>query len=78
MIILQETLKDLQDLFFNPSNSNQRVALENNVLRQRCQSILEDLFRSQDVTEATMQQIFQVSKKIYLVVLLQVTLILRF
>ena len=78
MIILQETLKDLQDLFFNPSNSNQRVALENNVLRQRCQSILEDLFRSQDVTEATMQQIFQVSKKIYLFVLLQVTLILRF
>ena len=69
---MQETLKDLQNFFFNPSNSNQRVALENNVLRQRCQSILEDLSRSQDVTEATMQQIFQVSKKIYLFVLLQV------
>ena len=58
---MQETLKDLQNSFFNPSNSYQRVALENNVLRQRCQSILEDLFRSQDVTEATMQHIFQVS-----------------
>ena len=58
---MQETLKDLQNFFFNPNNSKQRVALENNVLRQRCQSILEDLFRSQDVTEATMQQIFQVS-----------------
>ena len=57
-------MKDLQNFFFNPNNSKQRVALENNVLRQRCQSILEDLFRSQDVTEATMQQIFQVSKNI--------------
>ena len=57
-------MKDLQSFFFNPNNSKQRVALENNVLRQRCQSILEDLFRSQDVTEATMQQIFQVSKNI--------------
>ena len=72
---MQETLKDLQNCFFNPSNSNQRVALENNVLRQRCQSILEDLFRSQDVTEATMQQIFQVSKKYISFLLLQVTLI---
>ena len=58
---MQETLKDLQNFFFNPSNSNQRVALENNVLRQRCQSILEDFLTSEDVTEAAMQQIFQVS-----------------
>ena len=58
---MQETLKDLQNSFFNPSNSYQRVALENNVLRQRCQSILEDFLTSEDVTEAAMQQIFQVS-----------------
>ena len=60
---MQETLKDLQNFFFNPSNSNQRVALENNVLRQRCQSILEDFLTSEDVTEAAMQTIFQVSSK---------------
>ena len=59
----QEILKDLQNSFFNPSNSNQRVALENNVLRQRCQSILEDFLTSEDVTEAAMQTIFQVSSK---------------
>ena len=59
-------MKDLQNSFFNPSNSNQRVALQNNVLRQRCQSILEDFLTSEDVTEAAMQTIFQVSSKYHI------------
>lgn len=50
----------MQDSFFHPSDPTKRVALENAVLRERCQGILTEATNAVNITEEMTENIFQV------------------
>ncbi len=47
-------------MFFNKSNFGKRVALENSVLRERCQSIIEEASKATYITDKMKEDIHQV------------------
>ena len=51
----------MQNSFFHPSDPSKRIALENSVLRERCQSVLNDTANATNVTDEMKQNIIQVT-----------------
>ena len=47
-------------MFFNKSDAGKRVALENTVLRERCQTILEKASNANDITDEVIENLHQV------------------
>ena len=50
----------MQNSFFHPNDQSKRVALENSVLRERCQSVLNEAANATNVTDEMKQNILQV------------------
>ena len=50
----------MQNSFFHPGDPSKRVALENSVLRDRCQSVLNEAANTTNVTDEMKQSILQV------------------
>ena len=58
---IKDAISDIQDSFFHATNPSKRVALENTVLRERCQSVLTEAANVANITKEMKKDIFQVS-----------------
>ena len=56
----QIVAKEIEEMFFNKSNTGKRVALENNALRIRCQTVIEEVLKANHITEEMKENIHQV------------------
>ena len=58
---IKDAISNMQDKFFHATIPSKRVALENTVLRERCQSVLTEAANVANITEEMTKDIFQVS-----------------
>ena len=58
---IKDAIRNMLDKFFHATNPSKRVALENTVLRERCQSVLTEAANVTNITEEMITDIFQVS-----------------